>query len=104
MDGHRLDANAVAAATDNFEVTPIVTREAMTMRAARHSPNTPPEHWNMSKACGLLHPFDDPEQQLEIANGIWLFLATALIFFGCMFIVYTVYQRTYLSVRAGSIT
>jgi cytochrome c oxidase subunit 3 len=50
---------------------------------------------------GLLHHFDDPEQQLDAAqSGMWLFLATEIMFFGGMFIGYTVYREAYFKVFA----
>ncbi|MGH7798102.1 MAG: cytochrome c oxidase subunit 3 family protein [Candidatus Binatia bacterium] len=45
---------------------------------------------------GLLHHFDDPEQQLEASRiGMWIFLATEIMFFGGMFIGYAVYRQAY---------
>ncbi len=56
----------------------------------------------MSKSHpGLLHHFDDPEQQLEASqSGMWLFLVTEIMFFGGMFIGYTVYREAYFEVFA----
>ena len=56
----------------------------------------------MSKSHpGLLHHFDDPEQQLDASqSGMWLFLATEIMFFGGMFIGYTVYREAYFDVFA----
>ena len=56
----------------------------------------------MSKSHpGLLHHFDDPEQQLDASqNGMWLFLATEIMFFGGMFIGYTVYRGAYFEAFA----
>lgn len=40
--------------------------------------------------------FDDAGQQAEAAHlGMWLFLATELLFFGGMFVAYTVYRCAY---------
>jgi cytochrome c oxidase subunit 3 len=45
---------------------------------------------------GLLHHFDDSEQQLQASRiGMWVFLATEVMFFGGMFIGYTVYREAY---------
>lgn len=42
------------------------------------------------------HQFDKPEQQREAAAlGMWLFLATEIMFFGGMFTGYTVYRSMY---------
>lgn len=41
----------------------------------------------------LAHQFDDLEQQHEAANlGMWAFLATEILFFGAMFLGYSVYR------------
>lgn len=40
--------------------------------------------------------FDDPEQQAEAAHlGMWLFLGTEVLFFGGLFVAYTVYRTAY---------
>ena len=44
----------------------------------------------------LAHQFDDAEQQLEAATlGMWVFLATEVLFFGGMFLGYVVYRTAY---------
>ncbi len=44
----------------------------------------------------LKHHFDDVAQQLESSTlGMWLFLATEIMFFGGMFCGYTVYRNAY---------
>lgn len=44
----------------------------------------------------LAHHFDDTEQQLEASTlGMWAFLATEILFFGGLFLVYTVYRLAY---------
>src|SRR5690606_25812951 len=44
----------------------------------------------------VAHHFDDAEQQFVTANlGMWLFLATEVMFFGGMFAAYTVYHYLY---------
>ena len=41
----------------------------------------------------LAHQFDDLEQQHEASNfGMWIFLATEIMFFGGLFAAYTVYR------------
>jgi cytochrome c oxidase subunit 3 len=52
----------------------------------------------------LLHHFVDPEQQREAASlGMWLFLATEIMFFGGMFCAYLIYRYWYYSeFAAGS--
>lgn len=45
----------------------------------------------------LAHHFEDLEQQHEAAGlGMWLFLATEVMFFGGVFAAYTVYRGMYL--------
>jgi cytochrome c oxidase subunit 3 len=42
------------------------------------------------------HQFDDYEQQQQAATqGMWLFLATEILFFGGMFLAYMVYRSMY---------
>jgi len=44
----------------------------------------------------LRHQFDDVEQQRDASTlGMWLFLATEVLFFGGMFCCYTIYRRWY---------
>lgn len=52
----------------------------------------------------LAHQFDDLEQQHEASNfGMWIFLATEIMFFGGMFTAYTIYRMEYFtSFAAGS--
>ena len=65
-------------------------------------------------AFPLLHHFDDPQQQTESAAlGMWVFLATEVLFFGGLFGGYAVYRALYpaafaagshhLNVRLGAI-
>ena len=47
----------------------------------------------------VAHQFDDYEQQQEAATlGMWLFLATEVLFFGGLFLGYTVYRSIYPAV------
>jgi cytochrome c oxidase subunit 3 len=51
----------------------------------------------------LKHHFDDPEQQLESSTlGMWIFLATEIMFFGGMFGSYTVYRSAYPAAFAST--
>ena len=44
----------------------------------------------------LAHHFEDLEQQTEAASlGMWVFLVTEILFFGGLFVVYTVYRHEY---------
>src|SRR2546425_1774589 len=44
----------------------------------------------------LAHQFDSLEQQKEAATlGMWAFLTTEILFFGGLFMVYTVYRSSY---------
>ncbi len=50
----------------------------------------------MSEATALKHQFDDLEQQKESSTmGMWIFLATEIMFFGGMFTAYTMYRYLY---------
>jgi cytochrome c oxidase subunit 3 len=45
---------------------------------------------------GLAHHFDSLEQQAETTTlGMWVFLVTEVLFFGGLFLVYTVYRNWY---------
>ena len=47
-------------------------------------------------SLALRHQFDDVEQQKDASTlGMWLFLATEVLFFGGMFCCYTVYRSLY---------
>jgi cytochrome c oxidase subunit III len=47
-------------------------------------------------STALAHQFDDIEQQHESASlGMWIFLATEVMFFGGMFLGYAVYRGSY---------
>src|ERR1700721_1982807 len=52
----------------------------------------------------LLHHFVDAEQQRDAASlGMWLFLATEIMFFGGMFLAYLIYRYWYYNeFAAGS--
>src|SRR5687767_4424094 len=44
----------------------------------------------------LAHHFDNLEQQQEAASlGMWVFLLTEILFFGGLFLVYTIYRSWY---------
>jgi len=54
-------------------------------------PDSVPYH-----APALAHHFDDLEQQHEAATlGMWVFLATEVLFFGGLFLVYSIYRAWY---------
>lgn len=45
----------------------------------------------------LAHQFDDLPQQYDAAStGMWAFLLTEIMFFGGLFVAYTVYRQAYL--------
>ncbi len=49
-----------------------------------------------SAALAHQHQFDDPAQQREAGNlGMWVFLCTEVMFFGGMFLAYTIYRWLY---------
>jgi cytochrome c oxidase subunit III len=52
-------------------------------------------------STALAHQFDDIEQQHESASlGMWIFLATEVMFFGAMFLGYSVYRSAYTAAYA----
>lgn len=51
----------------------------------------------------LRHHFEQPEQQYESATlGMWVFLATEIMFFGGLFAAYTIYRTAYPDAFASS--
>src|SRR5262249_28726811 len=51
----------------------------------------------------LAHQFDNLEQQQEVASlGMWLFLVTEVLFFGGLFLVYSVYRGWFPRAFAAS--
>jgi cytochrome c oxidase subunit 3 len=51
----------------------------------------------LSRSSVLQHQFDDLEQQRESAAlGMWVFLATEVLFFGGLFLGFAIYRLTYL--------
>jgi Heme/copper-type cytochrome/quinol oxidase, subunit 3 len=49
-----------------------------------------------ARPAPLAHHFDDYDQQRESATlGMWLFLAQEVMFFGGLFLAYTVYRWKY---------
>ena len=54
-----------------------------------------PDH-TIAHHPALAHHFDDLEQQQEAATlGMWVFLLTEILFFGGLFLVYTIYRSWY---------
>jgi cytochrome c oxidase subunit III len=55
-----------------------------------------PEAAHEHHVPGLAHHFDNLEQQAEATTlGMWVFLVTEVLFFGGLFMVYTVYRTWY---------
>jgi cytochrome c oxidase subunit 3 len=53
--------------------------------------------------AALAHQFDDLAQQREAATlGMWVFLVTEVLFFGGLFLVYTVYRTIYPAAFAAA--
>ncbi len=53
-------------------------------------------HHHAAHPPHLAHHFDDPAQQSYAATlGMWAFLVTEVLFFGGLFVAYTVYRATY---------
>ena len=54
-------------------------------------------------SAALAHQFDSLEQQRETSTlGMWVFLVTEVLFFGGLFLVYTVYRSLYPMAFAAS--
>jgi len=52
----------------------------------------------LAQQTALAHQFDDLAQQYEASNlGMWAFLLTEVMFFGGLFVGYTVYRTAYLA-------
>jgi len=52
----------------------------------------------LAQKTALAHQFDDLAQQYEASNlGMWTFLLTEVMFFGGLFVSYTVYRTAYLA-------
>jgi len=52
----------------------------------------------LAQKTALAHQFDDLAQQYEASNlGMWAFLLTEVMFFGGLFVSYTVYRTAYLA-------
>jgi cytochrome c oxidase subunit 3 len=50
----------------------------------------------VSRSPTVPHQFDDAGQQREASTiGMWLFIATEILFFGAMFLGYTAYRSSY---------
>jgi cytochrome c oxidase subunit 3 len=55
-----------------------------------------PEHAAPHGHAGLQHHFENMEQQREASTlGMWVFLVTEIMFFGGMFLAYTLYRSKY---------
>lgn len=55
----------------------------------------------MPEHAAVAHQFDDIEQQHEsVSLGMWIFLATEIMFFGGLFLGYSVYRGAYASAYA----
>src|SRR5258707_15862671 len=55
-----------------------------------------PEAAHHHAVPGLAHHFDTLEQQTDATTlGMWVFLVTEVLFFGGLFLVYTVYRSLY---------
>src|SRR5436190_17611829 len=73
---------------------PTITRRSRRRKLADHT---------TAETLALQEQFDSPEQQREASTlGMWVFLVTEILFFGGMFIVYTVYRAMYPHVFAAA--
>ena len=78
--------------TENFEETPVVTEEAYAYAPRTESTVAEVALASLTRPA-LAHQFEDIDQQHEAGNlGMWVFLATEIMFFGGLFAAYTVYR------------
>ena len=62
-----------------------------------------PEAVHHHHPAALAHQFDDLAQQREAATlGMWVFLVTEVLFFGGLFLVYSVYRTLYPAAFAAA--
>jgi cytochrome c oxidase subunit 3 len=62
-----------------------------------------PEAVHQHHPAALAHQFDDLAQQREAATlGMWVFLVTEVLFFGGLFLVYSVYRILYPAAFAAA--
>ena len=89
--------------TFNFDETPVVTWEAYdydehSSSAGGRPLSDSPIAVATAHNPELRHHFADMEQQREAASlGMWLFLATEIMFFGGMFCAYLIYRLWYFT-------
>ena len=76
----------------------------MSESAASRPLAVPPRESTHSASPALHHQFEDIEQQHDAGNfGMWVFLATEMLFFGGVFTGYIIYRSLYYSgFAAGS--
>ena len=61
--------------------------------AAANHPALPPAG---ARSPALHHQFEDLDQQYDASNfGMWVFLATEMLFFGGLFTAYILYRSLY---------
>src|SRR4026207_170767 len=66
---------------------------------ASHATTAPEVHGHRA----LQHHFENMEQQREAGTlGMWVFLVTEIMFFGGMFLAYTLYRSTYPNAFASA--
>ena len=74
----------------------------------RRAPDEEHAHVERARAHGHLdphvaHQFDDAEQQRAAATlGMWAFLATEVMFFGALFLLYSIYRAGYQDAFAAA--
>ena len=67
------------------------------MASAAHAPDAHGGHHDEHEYHVLKHQFEDMDQQNDsYIVGMWTFLVTEVMFFGALFIIYTLYRLNYL--------
>src|SRR5919108_4850710 len=68
----------------------------MPTKPERRRPTLAEQRTALAQKTALAHQFDDLAQQYEASNlGMWAFLLTEVMFFGGLFVGYTVYRTAY---------
>src|ERR671923_904339 len=70
----------------------------MPTKPERRRPTLAEQRTALAQETALAHQFDDLAQQYEASSlGMWTFLLTEVMFFGGLFVSYTVYRHAYMT-------
>src|SRR5262249_18614529 len=75
---------------------PTITRHNMLLNRHKHHERATGVSFMTGKPSVVSEQFESLEQQQDASNlGMWVFLATEVMFFGALFLGYTVYRSLY---------